>query len=210
MSHHGWTPLKTVKAKGKQESSVSIVSYCIVQYLLYFRSPPMGKIRRARGLRAQGAADALFPDAIPRRGTALGRPPDSLFALARTGHGPPRRTILGTVVRKKNKNDAFGQHLDTNMPKITQGRHCNVIARTGDGPRRRTCLAKIGRFGLSGCRLATTHRPPPVLAIVEQMRNNRHGDGTFWFVLFSINEFDTTHARVTARVHLSTDSRCSR
>ena len=35
-------------------------------------------------------------------------------------------------------------------------------------------------------------------------------DSTFWFVLFSINEFNTSHARDAAPVHLSTDSTCSR
>ena len=53
-------------------------------------------------VRSQGAAVRLFSDDIPRRGTALGRPPVSLFALARTGYGPLRRRILGTVVWQKS------------------------------------------------------------------------------------------------------------
>ena len=52
---------------------------------------------------SQGAACTSLPDGIPGRGTALGRPPVSLFALARTGYGPLRRKILGTVVTKKEQ-----------------------------------------------------------------------------------------------------------
>ena len=74
-----------------------------------------------------------LPDGIPRRGTAVGRPPVSLFALARTGYGPLRRRILGV----------------------------DVIIRTGDGPQRRTILAKNGRFGLSGCKPKMTYPQPP-------------------------------------------------
>ena len=44
-----------------------------------------------------------FSDSIPGRGTALGRPPVSLFALARTGYGPLRKTILGVVVTKNEQ-----------------------------------------------------------------------------------------------------------
>ena len=50
-----------------------------------------------------GTACTSVLDGIPRRGTALRRPRDSLFALARTGHGPLRRTILGTVVTKNEQ-----------------------------------------------------------------------------------------------------------
>ena len=70
---------------------------------LRWRLENYGEIRQyrtANNSSLEEAADMSLPDDIPRRGTALGRPPVSLFALAWTGYGPLRRRILGVVVTK--------------------------------------------------------------------------------------------------------------